>query len=210
MINIHAIRHLDFRVRLIRPFLCILFLAGCQQETTLKQIPPGGTILCFGDSLTHGVGASSGRNYPSVLSELTGHRVINSGKPGETSSQGLTRLPTVLRNESPALVVLCHGGNDILQRLDYETTKANVVAMINLCKKNEVQVVLIAVPSILSDSHPLYAQAAHDTEVPIDTSSLGTLIRTDAYTSDQVHLNDMGYKKLAEAVYTRLKADGAL
>ncbi|MEJ2415039.1 MAG: GDSL-type esterase/lipase family protein, partial [Sulfurimonas sp.] len=74
------------------------------------------TILAFGDSLTAGYGASKGQDYPAHLQRLSGIKVINAGISGEVSADGLKRLPELLQEYKPQLVILCHGGNDILRK----------------------------------------------------------------------------------------------
>jgi lysophospholipase L1-like esterase len=51
----------------------------------------GETIICFGDSLTEGVGAGSGEDYPSILSRLLVMPVINAGQRGDTTAEALAR-----------------------------------------------------------------------------------------------------------------------
>ena len=80
---------------------------------------PGTTIVAFGDSITYGVGASQAAAYPSALSRRLGVEVINAGVPGETSAEGLARLPEVLELD-PWLVIIEFGGNDLLQRRPLE------------------------------------------------------------------------------------------
>ncbi|HNQ15689.1 MAG TPA: GDSL-type esterase/lipase family protein, partial [Pyrinomonadaceae bacterium] len=64
-------------------------------------------IVAFGDSLTAGYGAEMGQDYPSVLAKLSGWQVVNAGVSGELSAAGLARLPGVLEDHRPALVLLC-------------------------------------------------------------------------------------------------------
>jgi hypothetical protein len=49
-------------------------------------------IICFGDSLTFGTGASKGIDYPSQLAKMIGNPVINKGIPGDTTASALRRL----------------------------------------------------------------------------------------------------------------------
>ncbi|MFT4929332.1 MAG: acyl-CoA thioesterase-1, partial [Phenylobacterium sp.] len=64
-----------------------LFISACG-EIKLPPIPPNGTILAFGDSLTQGKGVKPADSYPSVLARLSGRKVINAGVSGEVSQAG--------------------------------------------------------------------------------------------------------------------------
>lgn len=75
--------------------------------------PQGENIICFGDSLTFGTGASQGKDYPSQLSELIKRPVINAGVPGDTTERALTRLEEDVLSRSPRIVCLTLGGNDL-------------------------------------------------------------------------------------------------
>jgi len=99
-----------------------LCLTSCSDnKPTLSVLENDAVILAFGDSLTYGIGANSKtESYPAVLSRLTGLRVANEGISGEVSEDALERLPDVLQTLKPNLVILCHGGNDIIRRLGKE------------------------------------------------------------------------------------------
>ncbi|MBA1419736.1 MAG: hypothetical protein FAF03_02460 [Epsilonproteobacteria bacterium] len=60
-----------------------------KKENPIKAFNPQNTILAFGDSLTYGYNANPNESYPSILSRLSGHKVINAGIPAESSQDGL-------------------------------------------------------------------------------------------------------------------------
>jgi lysophospholipase L1-like esterase len=169
-------------------------------------------MLAFGDSITFGTGAGEGESYPAQLARLSGRRVINAGVPGEVSVNGLQRLGEVLEGEKPALLILCHGGNDLLQKLDQRALGDNLRAMIRLARDKGVLVVLVAVPSPdLSLTPPgLYAEVAAEFGLPLEEKSLAKILGTGSLKSDYIHPNAAGYKILAEKVLKLLQRSGAL
>ena len=168
--------------------------------------------MAFGDSLTYGKGASEDGDYPAVLAELTGFKVINAGVSGETTSQGLTRLAELLVGETPDLLILLEGGNDFLRNHDIAKTKANLAQMIELAQAKSIPVVLIAVPqkSIFLSSATLYSELAETYDVMLLEDVLTDLLKTRSMKSDTIHLNDAGYRALAETVYRGLEDAGAI
>ncbi|MEM9056833.1 MAG: GDSL-type esterase/lipase family protein [Pseudomonadota bacterium] len=191
--------------------LVFLAVAGCS-DPRLQPLPDDGVIVAFGDSLTAGVGVAQRDSYPSVLAALTGRRVINAGVSGEVTAAGLARLPDVLAEHRPNLLVLLEGGNDILRNRDLDATQRQLSAMIALAKAQAVDVVLIGVPEkkLFSSSAPLYKALADEHDVVFDADVVGRLLRSAQYKSDQIHFNARGYRKLALAVDTLLRDNGAL
>jgi lysophospholipase L1-like esterase len=201
-------------IRVLRnvPLCLLLLLAGCGGGPELEPLQPGATVLAFGDSLTRGTGAASGSGYPEALARLTGLEVVNAGIPGEVSAEGRARLPAVLAEHRPDLVVLIHGGNDILRNMPATRTRENLVAMIDGIRGAGAQVVMLGVPgrNLTLSSPTYYGEVAEAAEVPIDVDVLPSLMRDRSVKSDQVHFNARGYRLMAEAVRDLLQDAGAL
>ncbi len=197
--------------------LAILLLSftlySCSDSSNnLNPLSSDATILAFGDSLTHGTGADNGEDYPTLLAKLTNINVINAGAPGEVSSKGLERLPAVLDEHNPDLLILIHGGNDILRKLSRHEQKSNLSAMIELTKTRNIDIAMLGVPEpgIFLKSAEIYEQLANETNIPIDLSLLPDILGDNSLKSDIAHPNAKGYQQMAEGIFEFLKDNGAL
>jgi lysophospholipase L1-like esterase len=186
--------------------------AACSKTPQLPPLAADATILAFGDSLTAGTGAGETESYPAVLARLTGRKVVNSGVPGEVSASGVQRLPEMLDRERPALLILCHGGNDLLARQDHQLIADNLRAMLRAAAERGVPVLLVAVPAPdLSLKPPaLYEELAREFRIPVEGKVLAHIMGKGSLKSDHVHPNAAGYRLLAEALADLLKKSGAL
>ena len=187
-------------------------LTACSSGTNLPRLAGNAVVLAFGDSLTYGTGAEPAESYPAVLEKLIGRRVVNAGIPGEVTGAGLSRLPEVLEKEKPALMLLCHGGNDLLRRLNQQQAAHNLRAMIRLARERGVFVVLIAVPSpgVSLSPPPMYREIATDLGLPFEDKILVTVLADGSLKSDYIHPNAAGYRRMAESLATLLKKSGAI
>jgi acyl-CoA thioesterase-1 len=202
------------RNRFLAPLLLtiatFILLTACSSGAKSPRLAGDAVILAFGDSLTYGTGAAPDESYPAILERLVGRRVVNSGVPGEVSAEGLSRLPEVLDTEKPALLILCHGGNDLLRRLDQKQIAGNLRAMIRLAQERGVAVVMISVPSLgLSLSPPeYYREIATEMKIPLEKKALSTILSDRSLKADYIHPNAAGYRKLAELVTELLRKSG--
>ena len=180
---------------------------GCARAARIRPLAANAVVLAFGDSLTAGYGAEMGQDYPSVLAKLSGWQVVNAGVSGELSAAGLARLPGVLEDHRPALVLLCHGGNDILADSSGASIAANLDSMIRLCREAGAEVVLLAVPrrGLRLKAAPLYAEVAKRNGVPLVADVVAEVLSKNALKSDYVHPNAAGYARIAEAVWRELQ-----
>jgi len=181
----------------------VLALCACEHSPHLSQLSADATVVAFGDSLTHGNGAPAGEAYPDVLAGLLGVPVINAGVPGETTSEGLARLPKVLEEDHPDLLILCEGGNDFLRRQDQTRLFANLRAMVVLAREAGAEVVLVGVPQLglFLDTHPGYEQLAEELKLPYEGEIVAELLSDRDFKSDTIHPNVAGYRRMAEAIY---------
>jgi acyl-CoA thioesterase-1 len=124
-----------------------IFLLTCSSSAKLPRLANHAVILAYGDSLTYGTGAKPTESYPAILEQMVGRQVVSSGVPGEVTAEGLSRLQGVLEREKPALLIICHGGNDLLRHMDQKQAADNIRTMVRFAKKRGAAVVLVAVPS---------------------------------------------------------------
>lgn len=191
-----------------------LLLAGaCARHVPpIARLSPGSKILAFGDSLTYGTGVEPADSYPAVLEELSGHPVVNAGVPGEVSEEGLRRLPGILDAERPALLVLCHGGNDLIRQEPEDRLADNLGRMADLAAERGISVVLIGVPKpgIFPRTAAVYEAVARQKSLPLDDVTIPAIEAEPSLKSDPIHPNREGYRKMAQAVFDLLKRSGAL
>lgn len=167
------------------------------------MLPMDTKIVAFGDSITYGYGVSDEQNYPSQLSRLLQETVINAGVNGETTSEGLRRLPSVLEEHQPKILIIIHGGNDILRRQSLDRAKENIIQMIKLARKQNIHVVLAGVPRVeilALKTDKIYHEIARELNVPLDDSSLERILGDSSLKIDHIHPNAEGYTILANSL----------
>lgn len=186
------------------------WMTGCSRGVRHPPPPigPETTILAFGDSITAGSGAGRGEDYPSQLAAMLGCRVINAGRPGELSEEGLARLPPLLETHAPDLLILCHGGNDLLRGLPDDGIAARIDSMIALSLERGVPVVLLAVPrpGLRVRPPPFYRKIAAARGVRVIEDALQEVLTSGRLKSDLVHPNARGNRVIADAIARTLGA----
>jgi lysophospholipase L1-like esterase len=205
------------RYRLISELLILFFPVISSCSISIPQLTPlkeDAVVLAFGNSLTFGNGAQKPENaYPAVLSRLINRKVINAGKPGEITAKGLERLPGVLDRYSPSLLILCHGGNDLMMRLGEKQAADNLRAMVRMAKERGIDVVLLGIPRLKLTSMSaagFYEDVAEEFDIPYDNDILFDIVSNASLKSDYIHPNVKGYRMMAEAVAELLLEAGAI
>jgi len=193
--------------------IILILFSLIPKEKTIQPLNQNDTILAFGDSLTYGYNAKKDESYPSVLSRLSGYKVINEGILGDTSHEGLRRITPLLEDKNIKLMILLFGGNDIIQGLSMEDLKSNLKTMIHMAKEKRIDVLLISVPNLSLfglSALELYEEVAEEEGVPLLSGMMADILETPSLKSDQIHPNAKGYKIMAEKIYEKLKEEGWL
>jgi lysophospholipase L1-like esterase len=193
--------------------VCVaVLLAACDRSPTLPRLSSHDVIVAFGDSLTHGTGADSATAYPAVLASLTGRTVINAGVPGDTTASALERLPAVLAEHKPRLVLLCLGGNDMLRKQPEAATENNLRLLVQTARASGAEVMLIAVPEpkLFGSAPDFYARIAEDMRLPLEQDVFNEVLKDNRLKADPIHANAAGYRVVAERLAEFLQETGAL
>lgn len=174
-------------------------------------------MLAFGDSVTFGIGAPSGQDWPTLLADKTGWQITNAGIPGDTAEQAQHRLPDLLVENRPALVIIEIGGNDFLKRTPQPEVKADIRRIIHAVKGAGAQAVLVAVPewSLLNlltrkTDAPIYRELGKEEGVLVIEQVFSDVLSQPELCADQIHPNAKGYQVMADGIYDALKKADAL
>ena len=205
---------------LARLFLCawLLALAACGGGGKESPLPSGSRVLALGDSLTAPHGVQPQEAWPVLLGQKTGWTVINGGISGNTSAQGLERLPGLLEEHQPQLVLVSLGGNDMLRKQPQGQTVANLERMIDMARGKGARVVLLATPrpslagAVFNNlsAAEFYAEVAKDRKVPLIKDALPEVLSDTALKGDQLHPNAAGHARLGELIHADLKKIGLI
>ncbi len=181
--------------------------------------PPADTrpaIVCFGDSITAGFGLDAGQSFPDLLQQdLDRHalryRVVNLGVSGDTTQDGLARVPMALA-EKPAIVILELGGNDGLRGIPIAITQANLAQMTEAFQGAGARVVLAGMslppnygPAFIKQFEAVYRDLAakyHVTLIPFLLEGVGA--HDDLMQRDGIHPNAAGARKVEALVMKTL------
>jgi acyl-CoA thioesterase-1 len=167
----------------------------------------GETIICFGDSLTEGVGAAEGEDYPTVLSRLLASPVVNAGRRGDTTGDALKRLSDAVLSKNPRLVILLLGGNDFLRQRPRQETRTNLEEIV---QRVQTQGAIVAIAGIklglFTDEYgEIFEQTAEKFGALYIPQVMKGSLGKSSLKSDPIHPNGAGYRLIAERIAERIK-----
>jgi acyl-CoA thioesterase-1 len=173
-------------------------------------------IVAFGDSLTAGFGADTGKSYPDFLQwELDRrglpYRVVNAGISGETTTDALERLSTVTALK-PLVVIVEFGGNDGLRGLPVSTTRTNLDQIIVEVRGSGAQVLLAGMtlppnygPDYIATFQRVYSDLAAKDKVALIPFLLAGVAGTSRMQGDGLHPTADGNRLVAATVMRYLQ-----
>jgi len=166
--------------------------------------PIGENIICFGDSLTFGTGATKGMDYPSQLSKMISMPVLNKGVPGYTTARALTRLEQDVL--SPRIVLITLGGNDLKNGVPKGTAFQNLKRITESIQAKEGVIIGgIDLPFWGRGYGEGYGQLCKETGAILIPNIFDGFMGNPHLMSDSIHPNDAGYTLMAEKFFKVLK-----
>jgi lysophospholipase L1-like esterase len=190
--------------------LLLLLLPACGGDDLrgIRNLRSAGeAIVCFGDSLTEGVGAEAGQDYPSVLSRQLGFPVVNAGQRGDTTGQALERLSDKVLRRNPRLVNVLLGGNDFLRQLPRAESKKNLAEIVRRIQEQGAMVAIAGIRlGLFTDEFaPIYEATAKEFGALYIPEVMKGILSDAKLKSDAIHPNGAGYRLIAERVAEKIR-----
>jgi acyl-CoA thioesterase I len=176
------------------------------------------TLLVVGDSLSAGYGVTTDRRWVTLLAQRLQSRcgdvsLVNASVSGDTSNGGVSRLPLLLQQHNPDLVIVELGGNDGLRGIKPQVMRQNLLQMVQLAQEPGAQVLLLGVRlpanyglDFVNAFHQVYFDVAEAASVPLVPFFLeGVAMDPSLMQVDGIHPNDEGQPRLLQNVWSRLE-----
>ena len=163
----------------------------------LYYTPNCPVMLVLGDSISSEHGLPSGAGWVALLAqEKFSCKIENASISGETTSGGRDRLPALLQQHQPDIVIIQLGGNDVLEGYPLDIAKENLQFMIDACQSTNAKVLLLgmhAPPKYEADYHAEFSHVFIDLSKTNKTGVVPFLMEgvADAvwFQSDLIHPN---------------------
>lgn len=175
-------------------------------------------LLVVGDSLSAGYGVSTEQRWVNLLAQRINQHcgsfaVVNASVSGDTSNGGLSRLPELLANHQPSVVIIELGGNDGLRGISIQIMRDNLQRMVALSKQAGASVMLLGIrlpanygPDFVNAFHQVYYDVSEAESVPLVPFFLeGVALDRALMQGDGIHPNDKAQPILRDNVWSMLQ-----
>jgi acyl-CoA thioesterase I len=194
-------------------------LLGCLKGPA-SAAPPShqATLLVLGDSISAEYGLARDTGWVQLLRDRLkqqhfDYNVVNASISGDTTSNGLARLPPLLLREHPDIVVIELGGNDGLRGLPIDTARGNLAQIIALCQAAHARVVITGIqlppnygPDYTTKFAAMYGELAKDKHVAlVPFLFAGFAEDSELFQGDRIHPSAEAQPMLLNNVWGPLK-----
>ncbi len=210
-----------WRTAAARPFASVLAATVLSLAIPAMAQAPGDTVLIVGDSLSAEYGLKRGTGWVPLLEKQLAQdkkavKVVNASISGDTTSGGRSRLPGLLTQHKPGVVVVELGGNDALRGLPLDMTENNIAAMVQASKKAGAKVLIVGmqVPPNYGGAYSatfsgLFSKVAKAEKVALVPFFLKGIADVDdsasRFQADRIHPNEQQQARMLANVWLELK-----
>jgi len=201
-----------------RVLILALFTLGLVLSAPARATGAAPVLLVLGDSISAGYGLAAGTGWVALLdarlkSEGYRHSVVNASISGDTTAGGRARLPALLAQHTPAIVVIELGGNDALRGGNLAATRANLESMVAAAQDAKARVLIVGMqlppnygPTYVRDFSALFAEVAKAKRVPIVPAFFAGFGEDLAlFQPDRIHPSAQAQAKLLDNVWPTLQ-----
>ena len=201
-----------------RVLILALFTLGLMLSAPARATGAAPVLLVLGDSISAGYGLAAGTGWVALLdarlkSEGYRHSVVNASISGDTTAGGRARLPALLAQHTPAIVVIELGGNDALRGGNLAATRANLESMVAAAQDAKARVLIVGMqlppnygPTYVRDFSALFAEVAKAKRVPIVPAFFAGFGDDLAlFQPDRIHPTAQAQAKLLDNVWPTLQ-----
>ncbi len=187
---------------------------GLWPHTATAAASRAPVVLVLGDSLSAEYGIKRGSGWVQLLSERLEQQkfrwhVVNASVSGETSSGGRSRLPALLQQHRPRIVIIELGANDGLRGLSLDATRQNLRTMIQAAQQSGARVLLVGMQlppnfgiSYTRDFADLFRQLAKERKTALVPFLLeGIAADLSYFQDDRIHPNEKAQVRLLDNVW---------
>jgi acyl-CoA thioesterase I len=179
----------------------------------VSQVSYADKLLILGDSLSAAYGMQQQQGWPALLQKNTDWQLINASISGETTSGGLARLPALLAEHHPDVVLVALGGNDGLRGFSVELIQANLNKIITLVRQHNAEPILMQIrippnygPRYVRQFTALYPQLAEKHDISLWPFFMDSIaINSDLMMADGIHPNVAAQLIISEFMADLLK-----
>lgn len=213
---------MQVNARLLKPSLtcaaalALFAISGCgkkQSSARLTPLPEDAVVLVYAAGIGEEADFFRSATIDEVLSSALKRKVVCQGQSGEFADNALKRLPSVLEQQRPGLMVLSYGAMDLWKMTDRAKLKASLCGMIDAARSREAQVVMLSLPDLNKlrlTPDPIFEEVALEKGVPLENEVVCAVLKKPDERIFRYMVNDAGIERIALAVKALCVKSGGL